>query len=394
VAFFDTKVERQGNTDAKDSTTYVTIVVNGYQLATKDYVYISDVLNMGDPFSCTVPNPDGRYSDAIKPGDPVKLYMSDSQVSGGANILFFTGIVVSRDFTSNMQGSSMRVTCADLGWHLQNNTAPVWMNLRGRKWADLLTKLIDPSWGIQGTSVGLTTKSMKVRLGRAGAALEVTPQAYPAVLPRIQVEPGETCADILIKYARLSKLLVNMTGDGVLQVFSPDYKTPNFYSFVYHKASELERRQNNVESVNINDSIQGVYTDVSCYSVVLIPASAYLSNNPNEGHFKGIYSKPDALPFRHILSFADAEQLSREQAKNRSVWKANRGLFDSFKYEVEVYGHQQNGSFYTPNTMCQINDTVHGIKGNYYVQAVKMERTNQGGTKTSLTLRKPNLLAA
>ena len=397
MAFFDAALERQSyngdQSSKKDSTTFVTLVVNGQQILTKDYCYISDVLGIGDPFSCTIPNPDGQYTPYVTPGQSVKLYMSDSQVNGGAQILFFTGIVVSRDFVSNMQGSLMRITCCDLGWHLQNNTAPVWLSLRGLRWDVLLKKLLDPSWGFTGVSNGASKKNKNLRLGRAGAALEVTPQAYPPVLPRIQVEPGETCADILIKYAKLSKLLINVTGDGILQVFSPDYTTPNFYSLYLKKSTDPTRNQNNVQSVSITDSIDGIYTDVSCYSVVLIPQYAQ-SNNPNEGHFKGLYNDSKALPFVHRISFADAEQLSVTQAKNRSVWKANRGAFDSFKYEAVVYGHQQNGSFYTPDTMCSIDDTVHNIRGNFYIQAVKYERDNQSGTKTTLTLRKAGLLAA
>lgn len=380
--------------EKKDGTTSVTLTIGGKEIKTKDYVYISDILNMGDPFSCTVPNPDGVYSDLITPGAAVEVRMADQNVSGGANILIFKGIVVSRDFVSNMQGSIMRVTCADLGWHLQNNTGPVWKSLRGLTWQGLFDALIDTTWKFKGTSIGAYLVDKKLKLGLAGAKLQVTPQAYPAKLPRIQVEPGESCADILIKYARLSKSLVNVSGDGVLQIFSPTYTGENFYSFHYHKSAEKERSKNNLKSVTVNDSIQGVYTDVSCYSVVLLPESAFQSNNPNEGHFKGQYLKSDALPFHHVLSFSDAEQLSRTAATSRAEWKANRGIFDSWKYEVEVYGHQQNGSFYTPGVMCAIQDTVHGIKGSYYVQAVKMERSNSGGTKTTITIRKPNLLAA
>lgn len=384
----------QGTPFSNDPTPVVSIKVGGVEVRTKDYMLIQDVLALGDVFSCTVPNPDGGYSGTFKPGDSAKIYMADSSVSGGSQTLGMTGITVSRDFSSNTQGSTIRLTCADLGWHLQNNTAPVWLRLQGLRFSQLLNKLIDPTWKFAGTQDYESIAGKKVRLGRAGAQLQVTPTAYPPTLPRIQVEPGETCADILIKYAKLSKKLVNVTADGILQIFNPDYKQPPVYTFHYHKSNETLRSQNNVESVQITDSIQGIYTDVSCYSVTLLPASSYLSNNPNEGHFKGLFSNPDALPFVHRLSFADAEQLNRDQAKNRSVWKAQRGEFDSWKYEVEVYGHTQNGAFYIPNTMCTINDTVHGVKGNFYVQAVKYERTIQGGTKTMLTIRKPGLLAA
>ncbi len=388
----------KGGGSSNDPTPVVSIKVGGTEVRTKDYMMIQDVLSLGDAFSCTIPNPEGEYSGTFTPGDSVKIYMADPAVSGGASILTMTGILVSRDFTSNMQGSTIRLTCADLGWHLQNNTGPVWMRLTGLRFGQLLRRIIDPSWKFAGTQDYESIAGKRVRLGRAGAALVARPEVLVNTLPVLQVEPGETCADILIKYAKLSKKLVNVTSDGVLQLFSPNYKQAPVYTFHYHKHSETLRNKNNVESVQITDSIQGIYTDVSCYSYNVLPVTSTQTgtnkNNVNEGHFKGLYSAPTALPFVHRLSFGDAEQLNRDQARNRSAWKAQRGEFDSFQYVVDVYGHSQNGSFYIPDTMCTINDTMHGIKGSYYVQAVKYERNLQSGTKTTLTLRKPGLLGA
>jgi prophage tail gpP-like protein len=80
---------------------------------------------------------------------------------------------------------------------------------------------------------------------------------------------------------------------------------------------------------------------------------------------------------------------------NRAQWKWQRGQFDSWTYEITVKGHSQNGIFYAPDTICEVNDTVFGISGKrFYVAAVRFSRTMQGGTTTTLRIHKADVLGA
>ena len=54
-----------------------------------------------------------------------------------------------------------------------------------------------------------------------------------APTPKIMVQPGETVGDILIRYAKLEAdpRFVNVTPDGDLCFYSPDYTTPPQYVY-------------------------------------------------------------------------------------------------------------------------------------------------------------------
>ena len=97
-----------------------------------EFSYSYDVLQMGDPFTATVPDPRGLYRDQLLPGWFCRFYLSSPAVRGGAPTLKVTGIITDRRAGSdNRGGTAIRVTGADLGWHLIHNDAPLWMNLRG-----------------------------------------------------------------------------------------------------------------------------------------------------------------------------------------------------------------------------------------------------------------------
>src|SRR5262249_24973294 len=129
------------------------------------FSYTSNVLQMGDPFSVTVPDPRGQFVDKLLPGHSVRFYLSNPSVAGGARTPKATGIITQRELVSDARGTIIRVTGADLGWHLLHNDAPLWFNLRGVTFERLANACIfphkvfkdrrgnpvaDPKWGFQG----------------------------------------------------------------------------------------------------------------------------------------------------------------------------------------------------------------------------------------------------
>ena len=102
----------------------------------------------------------------------------------------------------------------------------------------------------------------------------------------------------------------------------------------------------------------------------------------------------DALDFRRYWTFVDTEQLKDADIAARAKWFANRAGFDAYTAEYTVSGASQQGNFYEPDTMIEIDDSVFGIKGNFYVAAVRCSRDQASGTTTTLTIKLPNLLEA
>lgn len=362
-------------------------------LEIKEYSYDSDILTITDPFACTVGNPEGRYIGKISPGDLVTYYMSDPDVSAGVNTPKIKGVITGISSTSDAHsGTQIMLTGADLGWFIENCPGPLWQRYRGKSFNQILSLVLDKTWGFTGVRPG-NDFNRRVKLGRAGLGLDkVPPLTNP---PPIQFEPGQPISDVLVTLARRDKLLVNVSADGYLQFFQPNYNQEALYRFDFHKTSESLRYFNNVESVKLTQKLDGVYTDVICIGQVAYPPFGGTSGNVNEGKIRGRY-KPATNPlmFNRTHSFSDAEQMSKTNSDLRAQWKWQRGAFDSWVYEITVKGHSQKGHFFESDTMCEVNDTVTGVVGTYYVSAVRYNRSMSKGTTTTLTIRKPGLLGA
>jgi len=383
--------------NASQRLAQVSVVIAGDEYSRiSEYAYDTDVLQLGDPCSVRIPNPDGKLNGKIKLGDPFELYVSHPDVSAGRKIRKLKGLVTTRQVECSPDaGTKLTVGGADLGWHLLNNVAPLWLRLRGIRFKTLLERVLDPSWSFAGVRTDNDT-NRALKLGRTGAVQQLS-GSVSALIPPIQVEPGEMIADLLILYARRARQLVNVSSDGYLQIWTPQSNPTPLYSFHLH--SEPARRQlNNIERATLYETIDSLYTEVVCVGTVVLPPNMVSATNPNEGRFRGTYRAPDnarPLPFARRFTFSDGDQLTKDQATDRARWKAERGLFDAWQYTCQVKGHVQNGVFFEPDTGVDLHDTVNGVEGTYYVSAVRYAgRVDPPGQTTTLTCRKPGLLRA
>jgi prophage tail gpP-like protein len=374
----------------------VSLVIAGEEYPKiSEYAYETDVLQLGDPCSARIPNPKGELNGKIKLGDPLELYFAHPDVAGGKRIRKLKGIVISRQVECSLErGTTVTVGGADLGWHLLNNAAPLWFQLRGIRFKTLLERVLDPSWNFAGVRTD-NDINRALKLGRAGAVQSLSGN-ISALIPPIQVEPGQMIADLLIYYARLARQLVNVSSDGYLQIWIPQADPEPLYSLHLH--SGVERSKNNIEHATLAETIDSLYTDVVCVGTVVLPPNLADIKNPNEGRFRGTFRAPAInrpLDFVRRFTFSDGDQLTKAQADDRARWKAERGLFDAWRYDAQVKGHVQNGLFYEPDTGIALHDTFNGVDGNFYISSARYSgRTDPPGQTTLLTLRRPNLLRA
>lgn len=403
-----------------DNTPKVAIVIDETEYANvKEYQYESNVLQLGDPFQVKLGAPDGDYGLVrFNPGAPAEFWISDPTVAGGGKVRKSNGLVTRLDIASDIgSGTALQVTGADLGWHLANNCAPLWFNMKGATWERFLNACIyphrifqgvsDPGWGFSGVRLDndLNVKK-KVNLGRALVQQRLAQQLGDPlqILPPIQIEPGQTIADTLVHYAKLSKCLVNVSHDGYLQVFQPNYNGPALYTLHYHASDEADRKRNNVLSARLSRSIDGLYSQVECLSTITRPPFTENLEDPNRGKKRQSYTpatdarvaslQSSNLDFRRYWTFVDTEQLKDAQILARAKWFADRGEFDSYSLEYTVKGHSMDGYFFEPDTLCEVDDTVLGVRGTFYVCAVRYLRTMQAGTTSMLTLKRKNFLQA
>jgi len=377
---------------------------NGNQLTsefvdTVAFTYSSDMMQLGDPFSVAVPNPKGIYTNKLKAGSRCTIYLRNPDVAANVKTLKATGLIVKRRVESTESGTSIHLECADLGWHLVNNTAPLWAPLSGN-FINLLQdgKWIDPSWGINTKDFRTQNQNNKFRLNNAKAGVQLAQQQEPLLTPlqRIQSEPGDKVADIIITYARRLNYLVNVSCDGVFQLFRPNYTQETLYHIEYHQQGESSAYDNNILSASVETDISTIWTNVICVGEIVIPKvvpdAAVVNATQNSLKFRGqVTTSQKEIPFEHRMTFSDGEIFNSEDAAPMAYWKYKNDKFNAFKANYRVRGHHQNGIWWESDTMCSVNDTVNGVIGNYYVARVNYTRDEQGDL-TEISLRLPNLL--
>lgn len=368
---------------------------------TVNFSYSSDILQLGDPFSVTIPNPRGQYTDKFLPGQTVQLHLRNPAVEGNALTLKHRGIITRRRMSTSPSGSALQLDCADLGWHLLNNDAPLWYRLQYAKFYQLLTDptFIDPSWGIQGVAAdNATNRLLRQRVNNGRAQAEIDLQSPLGVLAQIQVEPGDKIADLINKYARRINRLVNVSCDGWLQVWQPDYNREALFRIDLHGFDDPVRLQNIVLDSYVDEDISTIYTITTCIGEIV---GGDLTPNVADQNFakqRGDWPEPAALPFLHRTAFTDPDIYEGPEAKRQAEWRYQRGIFDSWQAVYVVRGHWQQLSgqrayWWESDQMCAVHDTVNGVFGKLYVQSVVYDR-DEKGDRTTVTLRKARLQAA
>lgn len=378
-----------------------TLVIEGTDYdKVSQYSYDNDLLQVGDQWAVTLPDPKGELVGKIKLGQSAQLFFEDRNIP---RTKMLTGIVTTRRATSsNRTGTSVVVGGADLGWHLVNGCAPMWKRLRGVTWQKLLDEAIgQKSWNFQGVKFE-NHKNTKLKQGREGVAY-LQNYTTPSYVPPIEISIGESWADVLIRYAQRENRLLNVSADGYLQLFEPNYKQRAAYQFT---ADKSDPTRNNILEATLDERVDGIYSETICVGSVVRYVGTDDRTNPHQGQFRGKATYSDA-PFYRLLTFADGEVYTNRPVKGQSAtpaakraeWRARRELFNSWEYVVRVPQHSQWSAteqvplWYTVDTMAEVDDSILGVKGSYYITRVRFQRTMQG-TTTEIHMRKPNLLQA
>ena len=148
-----------------------------------------------------------------------------------------------------------------------------------------------------------------------------------AVMPKVMVQPGETVADILIRYAKLEQRFINVTPDGDLCFFFPDYTTPPQYVYNYNWDDALAERNNVEDGARDVDGSQ-VNNYLECVSSKLYAMAIAETDNPMEGLETGFAKHYNSSSdyFLRRLTFSDNESdMMRHAPKCAPSGVTNRG---------------------------------------------------------------------
>lgn len=369
------------------------IVVDGQTIEEiLSFDYSSDVMAIAEEAHFSVENKGKRYRDKLRLGQRVEFILQNPEVNGGAPTVKHRGVIVRRNpKITPSEGSIINITSADLGWHIQNSDAPLWLRLQGKTYADICDPAISPffdkSWGFTGLDF---TGNPRRRL-KLGLAVQLTQQTnFMPQVHVIQVEPGEKPAEKITEYARRLNLLLNVSPDGKVCLFRPNDTQAPLYSLRLHDGDEF----NNVLDADLVEDARSLWTEVVVVGEQL-PGQFYNDTlNPNSTKKRGRVVHEGALPFMHRRTAADGEMYENGLTQKQAEWMYKRGIFDAWVATYNVNEHHQNGYWWESDTTVSIDDDELGLLGIFYVQAVHCSGSKQSADTTTVTVRKPGLLSA
>ena len=441
----------------------------------REHIYESRVLQIADPFSVTIPAPNGKVlgsdgrqvsmMEVAKMGSPVTISMKDPNVNGESPVLKLTGLVTKRSLQTTRDGGCvLAVAGADIGWYL-GSCATVFKNLQGLLWPQFLSRVCGLTvnatsnsnewsvvtggdqygWGFKGvrkdntinssmkgggkgaklakqqketkernTAIAVINEQNRLRrigeLGRELTNIEISQIWTPTVpMPVYQTEVGETIDEMMVKFARFDFFLINVSADGWLQIFRPNYTDPPKYKFYRYLATDPRCSMNNIQNPVLDETAETLFTRAECWTTVVNPIihpEAVPANvaDINAGRYHGSYPLKGAassedftyFPKHRLHTYTDQNQMSKARADTRSKWKFSKGVFDSWTYTFSTPGHSQDGISFVEDSLCEIHDEVYGIDGTYYISDIKctrkfaspgIDRSGTVGTKTEFTVR-------
>lgn len=354
--------------------------------------YSSDVMAIAEEAHFSVENKNRKYRDQLRLGQRVEFILQNPDVNGGAPTVKHRGVIVRRNpKISPSEGSVINITSADLGWHIQNSDAPLWMRLQGKTFADICdpatSPFFDPSWGFTGLDFTGDPRR-RLKLGLAAALVEQKRIIQPVHV--IQIEPGEKPSEKITEYARRLNLLLNVSPDGKVCLFRPNDEQAPLYSLRLREGDE----GCNVLDADLVEDARSLWTEVIVVGEQLPNQLFTNTTNPNATKKRGRVVHPGALPFTHRRTAADGEMYENGLAQKQAEWMYKRGIFDAWVATYNVSEHHQNGFWWESDTVVHIDDEELGLLGNFYVQAVHCTGSKQAGDTTTVTVRKPGLLSA
>jgi len=360
----------------------------------KEFKYVSDMMAVGDVCTFTIVADDkGETLRRLPVGALVKLRLKNEAVNGGNWTLKHLGRITER--RASLRSGTIQVTSADLGWHLTSCHAPSFFQLRGRTLGDVVRpdgSFIDKSFGLQGVRVN-DSNVLNRRLKQGRAALQAQMLKVLTPITAIQAEPGEAFLDVITRYCQRENLLINVSVDGYIQLWNPDYERSPLYAF------ECSDTRSNVLDADRQDLLATRFTEVLCVGETLqLGVQLNDPTDPNATKRRGYYRAPTLLPFMHRQTSSNAEMLDEQMAAAQAEWNWKRGLFDSHYLEVRVPDHFQlgprGGEWLESDHMADVFFPGLSTRGRYYVQSVVCDSTVKGGDTATLILRWPYLLSA
>ena len=214
----------------------------------------------------------------------------------------------------------------------------------------------------------------------------------------LRTQPGDSVWGFIAGLAEKLGLHVWMDPDGTLIIGLPTYDAePNGY--VWRALPDGKRPElNNVLDGGMHLDWSGRFSEITkvgqrtvfgerLVGVVRVPTSSQVrfSSTETDGGFLGKEYKP-------LRASSSAPNAATLQAETRLDMQTR--LYQSEEYRYTVFGHSQGRMLWQPDMMAICYDEKVGLDDVLYLTGRRFTRSRTGGTRTQLTLRRPNIWLA
>lgn len=307
----------------------------------------SDLLTPADAWQLTLAKPDGVLPPGAIAGAPVQLQI------GGETVL--SGRIDDVNHDVSKQSNSLEITGRDGAAVLVDCSAPIFV-AKQVTLKEVVANVVKP--------LGITRVRMEAR-------------KVPSY-DKVNVEPGETAWDTLVRAAESAGLWPWFEPDGTLVIGGPDYNQPVVDDLVMR----FNGVGNNAMGLNYSDSIAERFSHVT-----VLGQAHGTSVEDGRNALKSTVRDTGIDAYRPLIVVDhDADN------KAATLARANKLISDSIlrgrTLVARVLGHRTSGGvLWRPGQRVRVLSEPHGIDRVFFLMGRTFTRSRQDGPITTLSLK-------
>lgn len=250
------------------------------------------------------------------------------------------------------------------------------INFTGRDLAGLLVDCSVAQLNFQGMTILAAAK--KIAAPWPAIKNVVLKAEKNPVLSKIDIEPGSTAWQTLIKLANSVGLHAWMEPDGTLVVGGADYSSPPIATLCH----SMNDNRRNIQSIEIE------YNTENRYSEVTFLGQSHTKHADKSKHdLKWVYKDPTMTlhkPRTEVIPDAEnLEQLQKHAKKKLADWR-----LEGFTLTITVPDHKtQNGTLWAPGQRIHVIDEEQGIDAIFFLMGRRFMLNRYSGSCTELRLK-------
>lgn len=250
------------------------------------------------------------------------------------------------------------------------------ISFSGRDLAGLLVDCSAPQLNVQGMSVFEAAKQLVAPWPQIKAIL-LQSEENPT-LDKIDIEPGETAWQALIKIANSVGLHVWLNPDGTLVVGGPDYSRPPVATLCHSR----DDQRHNIQSIDIEYDTENRYSEVT-----FLGQSHGRAANSAKHDLKWTYKDSSMTlykPRTMVMGDADNLDILRKKAKKQLAdWRLN-----GFTLTITVPDHKtKDGVLWQPGQRVHVIDEEQNIDAIFFLMGRRFTLNRAAGSCTELRLK-------